>query len=128
MNIKEMDEKLLKQEEELIKMIEEAEIGSAERDAYTKELERIQGIRQRNEKAIFEEEKSRNEADTKVKELEAKIADNEKKAENEKKKSKLDFISKMVSTVATFLLGIIILSFEEKGFIRSKVFGWIKFK
>lgn len=141
-NILEMNEALLEREKELIELIDQEDEGSVERDNYLKELEKLQTIRQRNERGLqeseklelekqrfnLEKEKSQNESDAKIKELEARITDNEKRSENEKKRGKLDFISKIVSTAATFLLGIIILSFEEKGFIRSKVFGWIKFK
>ena len=84
-NILEMNEALIEREKELIGLIDQEVEGSEKRENYLKELDRIQTIRQRNEKSLqeseklnlekerfnLEKEKSQNESVAKIKELEA---------------------------------------------------------
>jgi hypothetical protein len=109
---------IVKMKEEELAIIEEitgSEPGSATREDLLTELKMAQEIR------IKEEE---SEVNT-VNDFIHRISE-EKRLTIEDKKSKREFIAKMVATGTTVVLSIVVLSFEEKGFIRSKVFGWIK--
>lgn len=109
---------IVKMKEEELAIIEEitgSEPGSATREDLLKELKMAQEIR------IKEEE---SEVNT-VNDFIHRISE-EKRLTIEDKKSKREFIAKMVATGTTVVLSVVVLSFEERGFIRSKVFGWIK--
>lgn len=108
--------KRMKAEEELIMSeLENVAPGSATREDLLNELSKIQSIR------IKEEESEVNCVNDFINRV-----SQEKRLEIEDAKSKREFIAKLVGTGATCVLTVIVLSFEEKGFIRSKVFGWIK--
>lgn len=96
----ELNARILEEEDLILSELANSTPGGANRDDLLKELERFDEIRRRND---------------------------DKRDEVEDRKSKRDFIAKCIATGATFATALVVLSFEQNGFIRSKVFGWIKF-
>ena len=100
MTKEELNAKILNEEEVVLVELSNSTPGSANREDLLKELERFDEIRRRND---------------------------DKRDEVEDRKSRRDMITKLIATGVTFVTAIVMLSYEERGFIRSKVFGWIKF-
>lgn len=116
-DIQNINNLLMEEEEVLIGELGNTAPGSATREDLIKELERISTIRRDNQKVYNQA------CDETVKQAADGV-----RFELEKKRIRNDLIAKLVATGVTFVTAITVLSFEEKGFIRSKIFGWIKFK
>ena len=114
-DIHDINEKLKEEEKLILEELDNTCPGSATREDLLKELERLSEIRRKNEESIV-----RRGSDI------LRSQNDSERNSVEVKKAKYDLIAKLVATGSTVLLGIIVLSFEEKGVIRSKIFGWIK--
>ena len=114
--IENINNSLMEEEEVIIAEIGNTAPGSATREDLIKELERVSTIRRENQK-VFNAA-----CDESVRQ-----AGDGVRFELEKRRLRNELITKLVATGASVATAILILSFEKEGFIRSKIFGWIKF-